>query len=276
MGYAFAPDLKRKQARLCSCVILKPTHPRFLPNAEFSTKQMPRSGSLFGAGNFILPSDLLFNSTKVPAARVAHFQLSDGAKRRLCTNSRSLVHLRSRPTLLLRSLALLCASTGAPAKFSTPPSLIPSSAQSSLFTTTASPLRPMASDDDYMAFLNKANQDPGDGYAKAANSTQQKGEFKATDTGAQVPAVLTEAVRNAFYVSDADEPFVPVCLSWDEAGKGLPDEGEFDSPLFTSKLPLTAFASALSLFCRSSRHSFSFYSLAPPLFSFRLFGFTIV
>lgn len=85
----------------------------------------------------------------------------------------------------------------------------------------------MASDDDYMAFLNKANQDPGDGYAKAANSTQQKGEFKATDTGAQVPAVLTEAVRNAFYVSDADEPFVPVCLSWDEAGKGLPDEEEF-------------------------------------------------
>jgi len=80
----------------------------------------------------------------------------------------------------------------------------------------------MASDEDYMAFLNKANQDPNEGYAEPQSSGQ---EFKTTDDGANIPAVIQEATKDAFYVSDADEPFVPVCLAWDEAGKGLPDEG---------------------------------------------------
>ncbi|KAI0137239.1 hypothetical protein BJ170DRAFT_678090 [Xylariales sp. AK1849] len=84
----------------------------------------------------------------------------------------------------------------------------------------------MASDEDYMAFLDKANEDPSEGYAKPAGGKQ---EFKATDAGVQVPAVLKDVVKNAFYVSDADEPFVPVCLKWDEGGKGLPDEEEFAS-----------------------------------------------
>ncbi|KAI1846521.1 hypothetical protein JX265_004955 [Neoarthrinium moseri] len=83
----------------------------------------------------------------------------------------------------------------------------------------------MASDEDYMAFLDKANKDPSEGYAKSAS----KQDFKATDAGVQVPAVLKSAVKDAFYTSDADEPFVPVCLNWDEGGKGLPDEEEFAS-----------------------------------------------
>ncbi|CAJ2511644.1 Uu.00g072690.m01.CDS01 [Anthostomella pinea] len=87
----------------------------------------------------------------------------------------------------------------------------------------------MASDDDYMAFLDKANQDPSEGQAKPQSSDKQKGEFKATDDGAAVPAALKEATKDSFYVSDADEPFVPVCLAWDEGGKGLPDEEEFAS-----------------------------------------------
>ncbi|KAI1344030.1 hypothetical protein F5Y15DRAFT_411882 [Xylariaceae sp. FL0016] len=86
----------------------------------------------------------------------------------------------------------------------------------------------MASDEDYMAFLDKANQDPNEGSAKP-QSTGGKQEFKATDNGAQIPAALQEATKDSFYVSDADEPFVPVCLAWDEAGKGLPDEEEFAS-----------------------------------------------
>lgn len=88
----------------------------------------------------------------------------------------------------------------------------------------------MASDEDYMAFLDKANRDPNEGYAKPQNSSSSGGgaSFKATDDGAQIPAAIQEATREAFYVSDADEPFVPVCLAWDETGKGLPDEGAFD------------------------------------------------
>lgn len=81
----------------------------------------------------------------------------------------------------------------------------------------------MASDEDYMAFLDKANKDPGEGYAKPQGLS--KHEFKATDNGAQVPAVIQEITKDSFYTSDADEPFVPVYLAWDESGKGLPDEG---------------------------------------------------
>ncbi|KAI0385387.1 hypothetical protein F5Y04DRAFT_245703 [Hypomontagnella monticulosa] len=93
------------------------------------------------------------------------------------------------------------------------------------FVTTRS--LKMASDEDYMAFLDKANKDPSEGYAKPQSSGNK--EFKATDAGAQIPAAIQEATKDSFYVSDADEPFVPVYLAWDESGKGLPDEEEFAS-----------------------------------------------
>jgi hypothetical protein len=84
----------------------------------------------------------------------------------------------------------------------------------------------MATDDEYMAFLNKANQDPSDGYVHVQNNASQaQGELKAMDAGAVAPQPLVTATQNAFYVSDADEPFVPVSLKWDEKGQGLPDEG---------------------------------------------------
>ncbi|KAI1127560.1 hypothetical protein F5Y10DRAFT_242499 [Nemania abortiva] len=91
------------------------------------------------------------------------------------------------------------------------------------FTTSAA--TQMASDEDYMAFLDKANRDPNEGYAKPQSDSNEG--FKAMDDGATIPAAIQEATKDAFYVSDADEPFVPVCLAWDEAGKGLPDEEEF-------------------------------------------------
>jgi len=84
----------------------------------------------------------------------------------------------------------------------------------------------MASDEDYMSFLDKANEDPSKGVAKSQSQGLAKAQFKTTDQGVEIPAALKEVTKDAFYVSDADEPFVPVALNWDEAGKGLPDEEE--------------------------------------------------
>ncbi|KAE9569931.1 hypothetical protein CGCF415_v003010 [Colletotrichum fructicola] len=82
------------------------------------------------------------------------------------------------------------------------------------------------SDADYAAFLDKANQDPNEGYAKPAAT--KKGEFKAQDEGVEVPKAIQDVLKeDKVYVSDADEPFVGVALAWDEGGKGLPDEVEF-------------------------------------------------
>lgn len=78
----------------------------------------------------------------------------------------------------------------------------------------------MASDEDYMSFLNKANQDTS-GSNQA--TIQSKGQFKTTDSGSQPPAEIKSACKDAFYVSDADEPFEPVSLKYD--GPDLPDEG---------------------------------------------------
>lgn len=83
----------------------------------------------------------------------------------------------------------------------------------------------MATDGDYMDFLNKANEDPSTGSAKA-QSLPKNMELKAADEGVDVPPALVTATRDAFYVSDSDEPFVPVSLAW-EKGTGLPDEGQY-------------------------------------------------
>ncbi|OBR06128.1 hypothetical protein CH63R_10248 [Colletotrichum higginsianum IMI 349063] len=82
------------------------------------------------------------------------------------------------------------------------------------------------SDADYAAFLDKANQDPNEGYAKPTGN--KSNEFKAQDQGVEVPKAIQDVLKqDKVYVSDADEPFVGVALAWDEAGKGLPDEVEF-------------------------------------------------
>ncbi|KAI0479188.1 hypothetical protein GGR56DRAFT_366159 [Xylariaceae sp. FL0804] len=115
--------------------------------------------------------------------------------------------------------------------------------------TSEEEFRRMASEaeEQYMAFLEKANQDPsaetaagGKEEVKPQQQQQQGQQLKATDDGAQVPAALREAAAGAVYVSDADEPFVPVCLAWDEAGKGLPDEEEFASLIEHPSPPASA------------------------------------
>lgn len=80
----------------------------------------------------------------------------------------------------------------------------------------------MASDSDYMSFLDKANEDSSGG-AKA--TTQSKGhfQFKATDTRAKVPKEIKDAIKDTFMVSEADEPFEAVSLEVKE--DSLPDEG---------------------------------------------------
>ncbi|KAM0465108.1 hypothetical protein ACHAPV_002103 [Trichoderma viride] len=87
----------------------------------------------------------------------------------------------------------------------------------------------MASDEDYMAFLNKANQDAEEGQAAAASSAQSAGQqrtFKTTDEGSKLPKSIADVLKDAFYVSEADEPFKGVSLKWKGEG-GLPDEVEF-------------------------------------------------
>lgn len=98
----------------------------------------------------------------------------------------------------------------------------------------------MASDQDYMSFLDKANEDPSKGQAQVKQQQgntagASKKKFRTTQEGVEVPACLARVCGGSnnnkgagvFYVSDADEPFEAVALGWDEAGKGLPDEGSF-------------------------------------------------
>lgn len=95
------------------------------------------------------------------------------------------------------------------------------------------------SDQDYMAFLEKANEDPSKGVASvAATNEGAKKKFRTTQEGVEVPAPIAKVCGKgdvSFYTSDADEPFEAVALLWDEGGKGLPDEGKiffiFFSPL---------------------------------------------
>ncbi|KAM3082631.1 hypothetical protein ACMFMF_002287 [Clarireedia jacksonii] len=82
----------------------------------------------------------------------------------------------------------------------------------------------MATDEDYMAFLNKANEDPSAGTSKAS-AKSKKHEFKTTDDDVDVPSILVKATKDAWYVSDADEPFVVVVLKLGEGG--MPNEDTF-------------------------------------------------
>ncbi|KAK2625806.1 hypothetical protein QTJ16_005118 [Diplocarpon rosae] len=83
----------------------------------------------------------------------------------------------------------------------------------------------MATDEEYMSFLDKANQDPNEGVARGQSG--EKAELKAVEEGVQVPECIATVLAkgDSYYVSDADEPFVGVALKLE--GKGLPDEVTF-------------------------------------------------
>jgi len=86
----------------------------------------------------------------------------------------------------------------------------------------------MATDEEYMAFLDKANEDLSVGKSK---TTEKKDELKATDKDINIPSTLVKATEDAWYISDADEPFVPVSL-WVDSNT-LPDERK----LFPTSFP---------------------------------------
>jgi hypothetical protein len=73
------------------------------------------------------------------------------------------------------------------------------------------------SDEDYEAFLNKANEDVSG--TKVQSKSQSIG-IKAVNT--EVPKALEKVEE--IYVSDADEPFEPVALKYQ--GDSLPSTGK--------------------------------------------------
>ncbi|KAK5806107.1 hypothetical protein VI817_000365 [Penicillium citrinum] len=76
---------------------------------------------------------------------------------------------------------------------------------------------PIMSDDAYMSFLDKANAD-----LNAGLKTQQGTEPNRTetvDTTTQIPTPLQSV--DSYYISDTDEPFEPVSLSWKGAKQGI-------------------------------------------------------
>jgi len=81
----------------------------------------------------------------------------------------------------------------------------------------------MASDEDYAAFLEKANQPTGS--APTQQMKKSKGFTETSvDTQEPVPKVLQQV--QSVYVSEADEEFVPVSLRWN--GK----DGKIDIGMF--------------------------------------------
>ncbi|KAF2029032.1 hypothetical protein EK21DRAFT_113255 [Setomelanomma holmii] len=70
----------------------------------------------------------------------------------------------------------------------------------------------MSNDDDYAAFLDKANQDTGDAQQQDASSKKKK-SYGTKSVDIAVPKVLEQVEE--YYVSDADEPFEPVALKFD-------------------------------------------------------------
>ncbi|KAK6528270.1 hypothetical protein TWF281_009517 [Arthrobotrys megalospora] len=72
------------------------------------------------------------------------------------------------------------------------------------------------SDEDYAAFLNKANKDYS--APSATTATQEAGISSAAHEALQ-------ALGERWYTSDSDEPFTDVTFGWE--GDALPDEAEF-------------------------------------------------
>ena len=77
------------------------------------------------------------------------------------------------------------------------------------------------SDDNYLSFLDKANADRDAGQQpqpQTQSQSQSQSQTRTLDADAQIPASLTSV--DAYYISDADEPFEPVVLKWDGAAEG--------------------------------------------------------
>ncbi|KAI9677721.1 MAG: hypothetical protein M1829_002493 [Trizodia sp. TS-e1964] len=81
----------------------------------------------------------------------------------------------------------------------------------------------MSSDEAYAAFLNQANQASSSSASTTAASFPSAAPSAHSITNAPIPTELRHV--DAYYTSEADEPFEPVSLRW--AGGTLPSETEF-------------------------------------------------
>jgi hypothetical protein len=93
----------------------------------------------------------------------------------------------------------------------------------------------MASDDAYMSFLDKANEDVSGGKSQQGASVKTQ----TVHSSLSVPKALKSVDAN--YVSETDEPFEPVALKWDGAAKGAwPSAGMYcaflSSPTFHANM----------------------------------------
>ncbi|KAJ9247082.1 hypothetical protein DTO195F2_9220 [Paecilomyces variotii] len=75
----------------------------------------------------------------------------------------------------------------------------------------------MSSDNSYLAFLNKANEDLNAGRVAPQQSNAVR--TQSVDVDVTVPAPLRAI--DTYYVSETDEPFEPVVLKWEGASRGL-------------------------------------------------------
>lgn len=134
---------------------------------------------------------------------------------RLAVHSRTNLYPQ---TILLPSTRKSRISPAARSSQSPTPALSPRT----LFSTTRFT---MSSDDAYMSFLDKANADLNAGRAQQQGASETA-RTETVDANTKIPASLQSV--DAYYVSDADEPFEPVALRWDGASKGVwPSAGTF-------------------------------------------------
>ncbi|KAL4943485.1 hypothetical protein BDV06DRAFT_210983 [Aspergillus oleicola] len=102
----------------------------------------------------------------------------------------------------------------------------------------------MSSDNAYMSFLDKANSDLDAGRSQQTTQSSGGARTETVDINVKVPTPLTSV--DAFYISDADEPFEPVALRWEGAAKGKwPDSSSF-SKLISPEKDLSSSVETLS------------------------------
>jgi len=78
----------------------------------------------------------------------------------------------------------------------------------------------MASDDDYAAFLDRANEPTSTTTNSTSTQHQQSGfTTKTHDTSSPIPTALQNI--ESVYISEADEEWVPVSLNLDHGAKEL-------------------------------------------------------
>jgi hypothetical protein len=77
----------------------------------------------------------------------------------------------------------------------------------------------MASDSDYMAFLDKANAQRDAAASNQGHQPSKQIRTETVETGVRVPDALKRV--DTYYVSETDEPFEPVALRWEGAVRGI-------------------------------------------------------